>query len=340
VGAPKGLTQKQARFCAEYAIDSNATRAAMAAGYSKSSARVIGSQLLQIPAVKAEVRRLELEILGRLELTADSVKEQIRRIGFFDIATIYEQRMVGVRVQTEEYSVWTDSKPVEIGKFLTPKDRWTDGPFLAMPKCEWDARRERLAELGWDAVWMRAERVMKHPADWPKEARAALAGYDTVVRNLTSGDGFVDTVLKVKMNDRVAALDMLAKHFGLTTEKVEVNQEITMRWLPPEPSPEVETIDAPAGPVKALGPFVPGELLVAQEEMGSGAAPAPPVHRTLPRIFSGAQGDPSSAVFSDGQGAPSSAILDVSGMTPAEVEERSGLSMRQQRKMFPELREG
>jgi phage terminase small subunit len=89
VGAPKGLTQKQARFCAEYAIDSNATRAAMAAGYSKSSARVIGSQLLQIPAVKAEVRRLELEILGRLELTADSVKEQIRRIGFFDIATIY-----------------------------------------------------------------------------------------------------------------------------------------------------------------------------------------------------------------------------------------------------------
>lgn len=44
VGKP--LTPKQERFCEEYLIDLNATQAAIRAGYSKDTAKVIGSQNL------------------------------------------------------------------------------------------------------------------------------------------------------------------------------------------------------------------------------------------------------------------------------------------------------
>lgn len=49
------LTEKQKRFCDEYLIDLNATRAAIAAGYSENSAKVIGSENLTKPNVKAYI---------------------------------------------------------------------------------------------------------------------------------------------------------------------------------------------------------------------------------------------------------------------------------------------
>lgn len=42
----EGLTDKQRRFCEEYVVDWNATRAAIAAGYSEKTADVQGSRLL------------------------------------------------------------------------------------------------------------------------------------------------------------------------------------------------------------------------------------------------------------------------------------------------------
>lgn len=50
--ADKKLTAKQQRFCDEYLIDLNATQAAIRAGYSKKTARVIGQQNLSKLAVK------------------------------------------------------------------------------------------------------------------------------------------------------------------------------------------------------------------------------------------------------------------------------------------------
>ena len=47
------LTDKQRRFCEEYAIDWNATRAAIAAGYSKKTAYRTGADNLRKPQIKA-----------------------------------------------------------------------------------------------------------------------------------------------------------------------------------------------------------------------------------------------------------------------------------------------
>ena len=46
------LTDKQKRFCEEYLIDCNATQAAIRAGYSKKTAKVIGSENLTKPDIK------------------------------------------------------------------------------------------------------------------------------------------------------------------------------------------------------------------------------------------------------------------------------------------------
>ena len=50
------LTQKQRIFCEEYIKTTNATKAAIAAGYSEKTARVIGQENLTKPAISAYIK--------------------------------------------------------------------------------------------------------------------------------------------------------------------------------------------------------------------------------------------------------------------------------------------
>ena len=68
--AEKKLTAKQKRFCDEYLIDMNITQAAIRAGYSKKTARVIGQQNLSKLAVKNYIDERMKE--KEAELIADS----------------------------------------------------------------------------------------------------------------------------------------------------------------------------------------------------------------------------------------------------------------------------
>lgn len=62
VAERKRLTVKQEKFCLAYVEKGNATQAAIDAGYSKRSARAIGTETLQNPAVRARVEALLQEI--------------------------------------------------------------------------------------------------------------------------------------------------------------------------------------------------------------------------------------------------------------------------------------
>ena len=55
--ANRRLTPKEQQFVQEYAIDLNATKAAMRAGYSPKTARSIASETLQRPAVKTAIEK-------------------------------------------------------------------------------------------------------------------------------------------------------------------------------------------------------------------------------------------------------------------------------------------
>lgn len=58
------LTPKQKRFIVEYLIDNNATQAAIRAGYSKKSARLIGQQLLAKTSLAQEIARQRIRNLN------------------------------------------------------------------------------------------------------------------------------------------------------------------------------------------------------------------------------------------------------------------------------------
>lgn len=57
---------------------------------------------------------------------------------------------------------------------------------------------------------------------WPADALALLEGFEVVIKNAAAGDGHQDIVHKVHLAKKLGALEILAKHFGLVTEKVEL----------------------------------------------------------------------------------------------------------------------
>jgi phage terminase small subunit len=61
-------------------------------------------------------------------------------------------------------------------------------------------------------------------------AAAMVAGLEVIKKNAAAGDGVIDTVHKVKVVDPVKAAEMLAKHFGLLTERIEHLGEVTIKW--------------------------------------------------------------------------------------------------------------
>ena len=63
------MTAKQKRFCDEYLIDLNATQAAIRAGYSESTAGVIGAENLKKPNIEAYIKERMAE--KEKELIAD-----------------------------------------------------------------------------------------------------------------------------------------------------------------------------------------------------------------------------------------------------------------------------
>ncbi len=61
-----------------------------------------------------------------------------------------------------------------------------------------------------------------------EEQGACLAGFEVIKKNAEAGDGIIDTVHKFKVWDKTKALEMLAKYFGLLTEKVEISGNINV----------------------------------------------------------------------------------------------------------------
>ena len=78
------LTERQKRFCDEYLIDLNATQAAIRAGYSKKTAKDIGSENLTKPDIAARIEKRRAAQIKRTEITADRVLLELARIAFVD----------------------------------------------------------------------------------------------------------------------------------------------------------------------------------------------------------------------------------------------------------------
>lgn len=79
------MVERRERFAREYVIDQNATRAALAAGYAESGACVEGSRLLRNPNVRKLIDTLQTKRASKLELKAEHVIEELRRLAYSNL---------------------------------------------------------------------------------------------------------------------------------------------------------------------------------------------------------------------------------------------------------------
>lgn len=88
------MTDAQKRFCDEYLIDLNATRAYKVA-YKRckkdETANVNGSKLLRNTKVKEYIAQKQAEIQKRTEITQDKVIKELAKIAFGDIRKLYTE---------------------------------------------------------------------------------------------------------------------------------------------------------------------------------------------------------------------------------------------------------
>lgn len=84
------LTDKQRLFVMEYLRDFNTTRAAIAAGYSKKSAHVVGWETLRNPKVQSEISRFKEQLAVDLGLDVRRVIAEHMKIAFTDISDVLE----------------------------------------------------------------------------------------------------------------------------------------------------------------------------------------------------------------------------------------------------------
>lgn len=74
--------QRYETFAREYVIDLNGKRSAIAAGYSESRAEVTASELVSNRKVQKLIDSLQSKRASKLELKAEQVVEEIRRLAF------------------------------------------------------------------------------------------------------------------------------------------------------------------------------------------------------------------------------------------------------------------
>jgi phage terminase small subunit len=91
------LTPKQEVFISEYLIDFNATRAAVAAGYSEASARVIGCENLLKPNIAAEIDKRRAIMTSKSDLRGEDVVRSIVQLLCADPRELVEFRRIACR---------------------------------------------------------------------------------------------------------------------------------------------------------------------------------------------------------------------------------------------------
>ena len=156
----KGLTLKEEIFVREILASGNATKAAVAAGYSPSSAGVTGSKLLKKAKVAAELANLRKQLFDRLEISAEKVLQGIAELAFFDIRKFFT-----------------------VGGNLVPIHELDGQTARALKGCD-------------------VEKLFRHFG----KGQAEESG----------------TITKIRVADRLEALELLGRHLKLFTDKLEV----------------------------------------------------------------------------------------------------------------------
>ena len=84
-------TAQQERFVDEYMVDFHITDAAIRAGYSKRSARQIGSALLMKPHIQAALQARRDRAAKKFEITREAVLDEYHKLAFADPRNFFRE---------------------------------------------------------------------------------------------------------------------------------------------------------------------------------------------------------------------------------------------------------
>ena len=109
------LNARQKAFCEYYVVCSNATEAAIKAGYSKKTARVIGQENLTKPALKKYIdelmQKLESERIGRPSTYASIIGFSSARVMKKQVSA--KERIKAAELLGKRYALFTDKTKIE-----------------------------------------------------------------------------------------------------------------------------------------------------------------------------------------------------------------------------------
>lgn len=115
------LTAKQAKFVAEYAVDLNATQAAIRAGYSEKTAYSQGSRLLKDVEVQHALQQVSATAVQQVErnlglgvVTAERVLQEYARIAFADMRRFATVNARGIDLKSSEE--WSDDDAAAVAE--------------------------------------------------------------------------------------------------------------------------------------------------------------------------------------------------------------------------------
>lgn len=125
-GITQKLTLKQQRFVDEYIISGNATQAAIKAGYSKKTAKQMGTENLAKPIIKAELDRRNAEIQSAKTMDMQEVMERLAAMGrgetteetvtnkgeVIETATRNADKLKAMELIGKRFGAWTDKKEI------------------------------------------------------------------------------------------------------------------------------------------------------------------------------------------------------------------------------------
>jgi phage terminase small subunit len=128
---PRDLNDREKAFCRVYVRNQNATAAALEAGYSKATAHVQGSRLLQRPEIQEEIKRLEAksnETVERLLKDAGKdVPEDLIRDAQAEAAAILDRSWVVMR-QIKAVQIALGELPSTVSRVVTIKGHKGEPP--------------------------------------------------------------------------------------------------------------------------------------------------------------------------------------------------------------------
>ncbi len=215
--APTALTDKQLRFVEEYLVDLNATQAAIRAGYSAKTAGSVGQENLTKPEIAEAISAAQLRRSQRTAITADTVLARWWEIANADPNELIQYRRTNCRHcwGKEHQYQFTAVEFEEAEKVLNKEHK------------DEDQRLDPKGGLGFDG------RRPPHP-DCPEchgEGVGRIHALDTrnlspAARRLYAGAKHGKDGLQILMQDQGKALENVARHLGMFTEKHEHRGEI------------------------------------------------------------------------------------------------------------------